>query len=159
MSELRQDELFEAMVESVGVKAFGANIGLSTRQIHRMLNGTQPNPLRRFCEAIGACEGPAAQEALDFICRQCVGYFVRLATELAKANVNAVKESAEAIVAISEGESVRVTVKEIREAIAALAALEHRLEKEKGSGVFSRGRDASATRAREERANSSKEST
>lgn len=127
MSEIRHDELFEAMVNSVGVKAFAANIGLSTRQIHRMLSGTQPNPVRRFCEAIGACDGPIADEALDGLCRYCGGYFVRLATDLAKANVNAVKESAEAIVAISEGRSPRVTIKEIREAIAALAALEHRL--------------------------------
>jgi hypothetical protein len=52
---------------------------------------------------------------------------MRILENLAAANVNAVKESAEAIVAISEGRSVRVTVKEIREAIAALAALERRL--------------------------------
>jgi hypothetical protein len=127
MSELRQDELFEALVESVGVKAFAANIGLSTRQIHRMLNGTQPNPVGRLREAIAAGEPAIGDQALDWLCRQCGGYFVRLATDLAKANVNAVKESAEAIVAISEGRSVRVTVKEIREAIAALAALEQRL--------------------------------
>jgi hypothetical protein len=127
MSETRHDELFEAMVGSVGVKAFAANMGLSTRQIHRMLSGTQPNPVRRFCEAISACDGPIAEEALDCLCRSCGGYFVRLVTNLEKANVNAVKESAEAIVAISEGNSPRVTIREIREAIAALAALEHRL--------------------------------
>ena len=127
MSETRYDELFEAMVASAGVKAFAANMGLSTRQIHRMLNGTQPNPIRRLHETVAACETSVGDEALDYVCRQCGGYFVRLAADLDKANVNAVKESAEAIVAISEGRSVRVTVREIREAIAALAALEHRL--------------------------------
>ncbi len=127
MSENVHDELFEAMVESVGVKAFAANMGLSTRQIHRMLNGAQPNPVARIAAALAAGERDVAEKALDRLCRQFDGYFVRLATDLESANVNAVKESAEAIVAITENRSVRITVREIREAIAALAALEHRL--------------------------------
>ena len=114
MSDNRAGELFEAMVESVGVKAYAANMSLSTRQIHRMLNGTQPNPVGRFREAAAAGEPSAGAEALDWLCRQGGGYFVRLVTDLAKANVNAVKESAEAIVAISEGRSVRVTLMEFR---------------------------------------------
>ena len=44
------------------------------------------------------------------------------------AGVKAVKEAAEAIVAITEGGPVRMTVKEIRDAIAALAALEKLLK-------------------------------
>ncbi len=127
MSDLRCDELFEEMVESVGVKAFASEMGLSTRQIHRMLNGTQPNPVRRFHDAVSACEGFTCDTVMDYVCRLRGGYFMRILENLAAANINAVKESAEAIVAISEGRSVRVTVKEIREAIAALAALERRL--------------------------------
>jgi hypothetical protein len=127
-------EIFEAMVESVGIKAYAGAIGLSTRQIHRMLNGSQPNPIQRFVEALRACEGMTAQGAVDYACRQAGGYFVQRADDLAKANVNAVKESAEAIVAISEDRAPRVEIKEIREAISALAALERLLvEKEKAT--------------------------
>jgi len=128
MSDARCDELFEAMVESVGVKRFALNIGLSTRQIYRMLNGVQPNPVGRLCKALVACEGLTAQAALDAICQRHGGYFLPRVESLDVANVNAVTESAEAIVAISEGRPPRVTVKEIREAIAALAALERTLE-------------------------------
>ncbi len=124
----RCDELFEAMVESVGVKAFAANLGLSARQVHRMLNGAQPNPVGRLCDALNACEGLTAQAAIDHLCQCRDGYFVAYTQDLDAANVNAVKEAAEAIVAITEGRSVRMTVKEIREAVAALAALEHRLK-------------------------------
>ena len=134
MSERRYDELFEAMIESVGIKAFAADIGLSTRQIHRMLNGVQPNPIRRMAHALAACRGAEAEVALDWLCHGMDGYFVRLPDGLERANVNAVKESAEAIVAISEGRSVRVTVKEIREAISALAALEKRLREGRTAG-------------------------
>jgi hypothetical protein len=127
MSEDPCDELFEAMVESVGVKAYAANMGLSSRQVHRMLNGAQPNPIRRMALALVAGASPAGHAALDCLCRRMGGYFVRLTEDLSSANVNAVTESAEAIVAISEDRSPRITVKEIREAIAALAALESRL--------------------------------
>ena len=127
MSDGRCEELFEAMVDSVGVKAFAGNMDLSTRQIHRMLNGVQPNPIQRFREAVHACEGLTGDAALDYLCRLRDGYFVRLPEDLTFANANAVKESAEAIVAISEGRSPRVTIKEIREAISALAALERKL--------------------------------
>ena len=127
MSDPHCDELFLAMVDSVGVKAFAGRLGLSTRQIHRMLGGTQPNPLARLCEALAACEPAAAEAGIDCMARRMGGYFVRLPGSLEQANVNAVKEAAEAIVAISEGESVDITVREIREAIAALAALERRL--------------------------------
>lgn len=127
MSDSQCMRLFEAMVESVGVKAFAANLGLSTRQVYRMLNGVQPNPLDRCREALAACEGLTADAAIDFLCEGRGGYFVCKADDLGQANVNAVKECAEAIVAISEGRSPRVTVKEIREAVAALCALERLL--------------------------------
>jgi len=125
MSQRACEELFEAMVESVGVKAFAGGIGISARQVYRMLNGVQPNPIWRFSQALGAGDPAAGQAALDQVCQWQGGYFVRLIADLKTANVNAVKESAEAIVAISEGRSPRVTIREIREAIAALAALEH----------------------------------
>jgi hypothetical protein len=125
MSDRACDELFEAMVESVGIKAFAAGMGLGTRQVHRMLNGTQPNPIARFVEAMKACEGLTAQASVDYVCRAAGGYFVRHLERLDQASVNAVKEAAEAIVAISEGEAPKMEIKEIREAISALAALEH----------------------------------
>ena len=128
MSVARCDGLFDAMVESVGVKAFAMNLNLSTRQVHRMLNGTQANPLSRLWQAMGACEPVSGEEALDFLCQEQGGYFVRLPKDMDSANLNAVKESAEAIVAISEGQSPRVTVKELRDAISALAALERQLQ-------------------------------
>ncbi|HOF19270.1 MAG TPA: hypothetical protein PK082_10205 [Phycisphaerae bacterium] len=124
MSERCCEELFEAMVESVGVKMFASRMGLSTRQIHRMLNGVQPNPIARMSEALSACEGLTADAAMDYLCKRRGGYFLQFPDNLSDANVNAVKESAEAIVAISEGRSVHITIREIREAIAALAALE-----------------------------------
>ena len=130
MAHTRCDELFEAMTESVGVKAFAANMGLSTRQVHRMLNGSQPNPVSRMHESLAACDEPAAAAALDYLCQQRGGHFVTLADDLDMAGANAVKESAEAIVAIVEGRDPRVTVREIREAIAALAALEQRLQQQ-----------------------------
>ena len=129
MSDLRAQELFEALVESVGVKAFAANMDLSTRQIHRMLSGAQPEPLGRAVDALRAAEPDEAQAALDHVCSRMGGYFIRSIDNLDVAHVNAVKESAEAIVAISEGKSPRIEIKEIREAIAALAALENRLQR------------------------------
>lgn len=124
MSEDRCDEIFEAMVESAGIKAFAANMNLSTRQIHRMLNGTQPNPLRRFCEMMLACGTKPAESILSYVCRQMGVYWIRVPENLRAAHVNAVRESAEAIAAIAEGRPSKAAVKDIREAIAALAALE-----------------------------------
>ena len=127
MSDGRCDELFETMVQSVGVKVFAANMGLSPRQVYRMLDGAQPNPVTRLCQAMQACEDAPAEVMLDYLCQQRGGYYVRMTQDLSVAGVNAVKESAEAIVAISEGRPPKVTIREIREAIAALAALEGRL--------------------------------
>lgn len=123
------DRLFGEMVESVGVKAFAAKLGMSSRQVHRMLSGSQPNPLRRFCEVLQACPQAKAEAAMSCLCRQMGMYWVRVPTTLAEANLNAVKEAAEAIVAIMEGRSVDTAVQEIREAIAALSALERALDK------------------------------
>lgn len=127
MSDAQCDRLFEAMVESVGVKAFAANMDIGSRQIYRMLNRSQPNPVRRMREALLAGEGLTADAALDYLCRTRGGYFVSDCDDLDTANVNAVKECAEAIVAISEGRDPAVTIKEVREAISALCALERTL--------------------------------
>ena len=129
MSDQRCDELFEAMVESVGIKAFASALGVTARQVHRMLSGAQANPLARFCDAMGACAPKAGEAVLSDLCRRRGVYWIRVPESLKAANLNAVKESAEAIVAITEGRSIRTTVKEIREAIAALAALEHVLDR------------------------------
>ena len=127
--DIRCDQLLEAMVESVGIKAFTAGLGVSTRQVHRMLNGSQHNPLRRFCDVLLSCDSSQAEAALSHICREVGVYWVRVPQSLEVANLNAVREAAEAIVAITEGRSIDVAVNEIREAIAALSALERALDK------------------------------
>ena len=119
------------MVESVGIKAFASKMELSTRQVHRMLGGAQANPVARFCQAMQACDKKTAEAVLSHLCRQQGVYWIRVPASLKAANLNAVKESAEAIVAITEGRSVTTTVREIREAIAALAALEKILDADK----------------------------
>lgn len=129
----RCDEIFEAIVQATGVKAFAAKLGLSTRQVHRMLSGAQPNPLSRFCDVLHACDQQSAEAVLSAVCRAMDVYWIRVPQDLKSANLNAVKESAEAIVAISEGRSVQTTVREIRQAIAALSALERMLDQEKAA--------------------------
>ncbi len=129
MSLRRSEQLFEALVDSAGgPKAFASNMGLSPRQVQRMLAGAQPNPVQRLGEALAAGAKGEAAAVLDHLCEPYNGYFVPLDGDLDDAGVNAVKEAAEAIVAIAEGGSVRMTVREIREAIAALAALEKLLK-------------------------------
>ncbi len=90
--------------------------------------GAQPNPARRLREALAAGAQGEVAAVLDHLCEPYNGYFVPLDGDVDDAGVNAVKEAAEAIVAIAEGGSVRMTVREIREAIAALAALEKLLK-------------------------------
>lgn len=133
MSNQHCEEIFEAMVESVGIKAFAANMGISTRQVHRMLNGAQPNPLDRFCRTMKSCDGKAAEQALSHVCRQSGVYWIRVPVSMKAANLDAVKEAAQAIVAITEDRSITVEVREIREAIAALAALEKKLDQEQAT--------------------------
>jgi hypothetical protein len=96
-----------------------------------MLNGAQPNPLDRFCDIMKACDAKTAQRALSHVCRQSGVYWVRVPISMKAANLDAVKEAAQAIVAITEGRSITVEVREIREAIAALAALEKKLDQER----------------------------
>lgn len=113
---------FAALVESVGVKRFAISLGLSTRQVNRILAGVQPNPVERLIRSLQSAEAEGGDRVLDFICQEMGGHFVRHEA-LDEATVNAVKECAEAIAAISDGEISELDVREIREAISALSGL------------------------------------
>lgn len=114
---------FRLMVESVGVKRFASEMGLSTRQINRMLSGAQPNPIDRIIRSLQCCQPEVGDETLSYICQETGGHFVKEVGPLDMAAVNAVKESAEAIAAISDGEISAVDEKEVRDAISALIGL------------------------------------
>ena len=113
---------FAGLVDSVGVKRFAESLGISTRQVNRILAGAQPNPVERVIRSLQSAEVDAGDRALDFICQEMGGHFVR-EEALDDAAVNAVKECAEAIAAISDGEISDLEVREIREAISALSGL------------------------------------
>ncbi|MEM8834838.1 MAG: hypothetical protein AAGD00_03355 [Planctomycetota bacterium] len=114
---------FRALVESVGVKRFASSLGLSTRQVNRILSGVQPNPVDRLLRSLQASDPECGDTVLDYICQEMGGYFIREEGGLDDHAVNAVKECAEAIAAISSGSYTPVAEKEVREAIAALIAL------------------------------------
>jgi hypothetical protein len=113
---------FAELVNSTGVKRFAVSMGLSTRQVNRMISGAQANPVERIIRVLQSAEPEVGDRALDYICQEMGGHFVRHAA-LNDAAVNAVKECAEAIAAMSDGEYCDLTVKEIREAIAALSSI------------------------------------
>ncbi len=113
---------FTEMVEGVGVKQFSRSLDLSTRQVNRILSGAQPNPVERLVRCLQSAKADDGDEALDFICQEMGGHFVRHEA-VDDAAVNAVKECAEAIAAISDGSISDLDVKEIREAISALSGL------------------------------------
>ena len=121
---MRQEALarFAEMVDSVGVKRFAGALGLSTRQINRILAGSQPNPIERFIYCLQGAETVAGDRAIDYICQELGGHFVRHEA-MDTAAVNAVKECAEAIAAISDGQINDLDIKEVREAISALSGL------------------------------------
>ena len=121
---LRREALahFAEMVESVGVKSFANALGLSTRQINRILAGSQPNPIERFILCLQGAKPEAGDGAIDYICQELGGHFVRHEA-MDTAAVNAVKECAEAIAAISDGQISDLDIKEVREAISALSGL------------------------------------
>jgi len=123
-NELSRDahEHFQRIVDSVGIKRFAAAMGLSTRQVNRILAGSQPNPIARVIQCVQSCEAEVGDRVVDFICQEAGGYFVREET-IDHAAVNAVKECAEAIAAISDGEISGRDEIEIREAVQALMAL------------------------------------
>jgi len=142
MTALQQDdpltrdaaECFHAMVNSVGVKRFAAELGLSTRQINRMLSGAQPNPVERIIRCVQSSAPDVGDRTVDFICREAGGYFVREET-LDAAVVNAVKECAEAIAAISDGEITELDEVEIREAVQALVCLARAVKEHRAKGL------------------------
>lgn len=113
---------FASLVNSVGVKRFAAAMDLSTRQVNRMLSGAQPNPVERLIRSIQSAEPQVGDRVLDEICQEMGGHFVRMEAFDAAA-VNAVKECAEAIAAISDGQISQMDVREIRDAINALSGL------------------------------------
>jgi len=122
--QLKDDCLrqFASLVDSVGVKRFAVSLGLSTRQVNRILAGVQPNPVERLIRSLQGARAEGGDRVLDFICQEMGGHFVRHEA-LDEATVNAVKECAEAIAAISDGEISELDVREIREAISALSGL------------------------------------
>lgn len=114
---------FKRMVDSVGVKRFASSMCLTTRQINRILSGTQPNPVDRVLRALQACEAEVGDAVIEYICQEIGGSFVRDEASLDGAAVNAVRECAEAIAAISDGHVTEIDEHEVRQAIAALTAL------------------------------------
>lgn len=115
-------EQFNELVESVGVKRFADSLGLTTRHINRILSGASPNPIERLILCLQASQPEVGDHVLDYICQELGGHFVRHEA-VDEAAVNAVRECAEAIAAISDGNVSTMEVREIREAISALSSL------------------------------------
>ena len=113
---------FADLVGSVGVKRFSQALGLSTRQTNRILSGAQANPVERLVRALQGAEPEVGDRVLDFVCQEMGGYFVRHEA-FDRATINAVKECAEAIAAISDGQISELDLREVREAISALSSL------------------------------------
>ncbi len=113
---------FAELVESVGVKRFAMSLNLSTRQVNRILAGVQPNPVERLIRCLQSADAQTGDRVLDYVCQEMGGHFVRHEA-LDDATVNAVRECAEAIAAISDGHISELDVKEIREAISALSSV------------------------------------
>ena len=113
---------FADLVNSVGVKRFAHSLELSTRQVNRILSGAQPNPVERLLRALQGAELEVGDHVMDYLCQEMGGHFVRHEA-FDDAAVNAVKECAEAIAAISDGQISEIDLKEIREAISALSSL------------------------------------
>jgi plasmid maintenance system antidote protein VapI len=127
-------QMFAWMTESVGVKKFSESLDISTRQVNRILSGAQPNPLERLIRSLQACTPEVGDKILDYIGQEMGGYFVRAET-IELASINAVRECAEAIAAISDGHISKIDEQEIREAISALISLA-RIVKETGRRDF-----------------------
>ncbi len=122
---------FRAMVESIGVKRFASAMDLSTRQVNRILSGVQPNPVERLVRCLQTATPEVGDRALDFVCQEVNGFFVRQEPHLGSAAANAVRECAEAIACISDGEISEIDEKEIREAIGAMVGLLKTVEEKK----------------------------
>ena len=125
ISRDESDAWFDRMVDSVGVKAFADQLGLSTRQVNRMLSGAQANPIRRLIRCMQACDPAVGDAALAYLCKEMGGHFVKDEPSVNDALVNAVKECAEAIAVLSDGQIGPGQEREVREAIAALLGVLH----------------------------------
>lgn len=123
---------FQALVDSVGTKRFASTLGLSTRQVNRILSGAQPNPIERVIRSLQCCPPELGDRVVDFICQEAGGYFVREDT-IDNSIVNAVKECAEAIAAISDGTVSELDEIEVREAVSALMALARAVREQRES--------------------------
>ena len=121
---MREEALrrFTKLVNSVGVKRFAQSLSLSTRQINRILAGAQPNPVERLLRSLQSADPDQGDHVLDYICQEMGGHFVRHEA-FDDATINAVRECAEAIAAISDGHVSALDLKEVREAISALSGL------------------------------------
>ena len=111
---------FADLVKGVGVKRFAQELRLSTRQVNRILSGA--HPVERMLRSLQSATPESGDRVLDFVCQEMGGYFVRQEA-FDEATVNAVKECAEAIAAISDGQLSELDLREIREAISALSGL------------------------------------
>lgn len=111
-----------AVVDNIGVKRFAQALEISTRQVNRILSGAQPNPFERLILCLQAVEPTVGDEALDFVCREMGGHFVRHLNQ-DESITEAVRECAEAIAAISDGTLSDEDVREVREAISALSSV------------------------------------
>ena len=122
--QLKEDcqKRFSELVESVGIKRFAEEMSVSTRQINRVLSGAQPNPIERVIQCLQAAETEVGDQVLDFMCQELGGHFVRQ-EGMNESAISAVRECAEAIAAISDGQVGEIDLKEIREAISALSGL------------------------------------
>jgi len=114
---------FRAMVESVGVKRFAADMNLSTRQVNRMLSGAQPNPVERIIRCLQCCDAEVGDEALAFICQETGGHFVKEIGGFDRGSAEAVRRGAEAVAACADGYAGQINDDEIRQAISALVSL------------------------------------
>ena len=124
---------FATLVDAQGVKLFAASLDLSTRQVNRILTGAQPNPVERLIRCLQSADTDAGDRVLDYVCQEMGGHFVRHEA-FDDAAVNAVKECAEAIAAISDGQITDLEVREIREAISALSGLIMSIRRKRGNG-------------------------
>jgi len=123
---------FCELVESVGIKRFADEMSVSSRQINRVLSGAQPNPIERLIECLQAAEPEVGDRVLDFVCQELGGHFVRQES-MNESAVSAVRECAEAIASISDGQIGEINMKEIREAISALSGLILAIQRTRGT--------------------------
>lgn len=132
--ELNADcrQRFAELVNCVGTKRFATAIGVTPRQVNRILSGAQPNPVERLIRCLQAADPAVGDCVIDYICQELGGHFVRHDT-IDTAAVNAVRECAEAIAAISDGQITSLDVREIRDAINALSSLIYALRTSRDS--------------------------